>query len=189
MGKIKRLDERVVNKIAAGEVISRDLDLFLLRAGAPNRWQFLQVILRPCNAVKEIIENSLDAGASSITVSVGDGGMSLIKVEDNGCGIPLEDLPLLCERYATSKISEYRDLESISTYGFRGEALASISSVAHVSVVTMVHSARNGYRSVGDLSMQVIFRLKFASELSTRAAEYRQAVLSPQPPCQGRQSA
>lgn len=109
MSIIKILSEKLVNQIAAGEVIER-----------------------PASVVKELIENSIDAGASRVVVEVRDGGKTFVKVTDNGCGMTREDLEMSLQRHATSKISKEADLWKIGTMGFRGEALASISSVSRV---------------------------------------------------------
>ncbi|XP_042031316.1 DNA mismatch repair protein MLH1-like isoform X1 [Salvia splendens] len=142
---IRRLEEEVVNRIAAGEVIQR-----------------------PLSAVKELVENSIDAGSTSITVVVKDGGLKLIQVSDDGHGIRqrilnaslacsvderlrafymYEDLPILCERHTTSKLSKYEDLQSIKSMGFRGEALASMTYVGHVTVTTITKDQLHGYRA------------------------------------------
>ncbi|KAF4388039.1 hypothetical protein F8388_014722 [Cannabis sativa] len=120
---IRRLDETVVNRIAAGEVIQR-----------------------PVSAVKELVENSLDAHSSSVNVVVKDGGLKLIQVTDDGHGIRYEDLPILCERHTTSKLSTFEDLQSIKSMGFRGEALASMTYVGHVTVTTITKGQLHGYR-------------------------------------------
>ncbi len=113
MSVIHVLDNETINKIAAGEVVEK-----------------------PANIVKELVENSIDAGASAITVEIKDGGISFIRVTDNGNGIPKDDIRSAFLRHATSKISEASDLETVSTLGFRGEALSSIAAVSMVELMT-----------------------------------------------------
>ena len=96
--RIKALDPQLVNRIAAGEIIQR-----------------------PFNALKELIENCLDAGSTSISIHLKEGGLKLIQITDNGCGIEKDDLKIVCERFTTSKLKEFEDLRSINTFGFRGE--------------------------------------------------------------------
>lgn len=113
MGKINVLDKHIAELIAAGEVVER-----------------------PASVIKELVENSVDAGSTAVTVEIQNGGVSFMRVTDNGCGIAREDVPVAFLRHATSKISGGGDLDAISTLGFRGEALASVAAVAHVEMLT-----------------------------------------------------
>ena len=123
MGKIRMLSDSMIGKIAAGEVVER-----------------------PVSAMKELIENSLDAGASAITAEIREGGLAYIRVTDNGSGIDESDLRMAFERHATSKISREPDLFSIQTLGFRGEALASIAAVSHVVMTTRTAGRETGLK-------------------------------------------
>ncbi|MDE6435109.1 MAG: DNA mismatch repair endonuclease MutL [Lachnospiraceae bacterium] len=120
---IKVLDQATVNKIAAGEVVER-----------------------PSSVVKELVENAIDAGATAITVEIKDGGTSLIRITDNGAGIEKEEVPTAFVRHATSKIITIEDLLSVSSLGFRGEALASIAAVSQVECITKTAHALTGIR-------------------------------------------
>ncbi|WGO99867.1 DNA mismatch repair endonuclease MutL [Saccharophagus degradans] len=113
MPEIKKLSPRLANQIAAGEVVER-----------------------PASVIKELVENSVDAGAKQLDVEIESGGVKLMRVRDNGCGIGKNDLPLALSRHATSKIYHLDDLEAVGTLGFRGEALASISSVARLKLTS-----------------------------------------------------
>ncbi|MDF2906652.1 MAG: mutL [Herbinix sp.] len=125
MSFIHVLDEATINQIAAGEVVER-----------------------PSAVVKELIENAMDAGATAITAEIKEGGLSLIRITDNGGGIAKEDIPLAFLRHATSKIRSAEDLLSVTSLGFRGEALSSIASVAQVELITKTPTALNGFRYV-----------------------------------------
>ena len=123
MGKIRPLSENLIGKIAAGEVVER-----------------------PAAAIKELVENSLDAGATTVTVEIREGGLSYIRVSDNGSGIDESDIRMAFERHATSKISREQDLDSIATLGFRGEALASIAAVSRVTMTTRTAERETGLK-------------------------------------------
>ncbi|KAF2143625.1 uncharacterized protein K452DRAFT_267856 [Aplosporella prunicola CBS 121167] len=122
--RIQALSQDVVNKIAAGEII-----------------------VAPVHALKELIENAVDAGSTALEILVKDGGLKLLQITDNGHGIEREDMPILCERFTTSKLKTFEDLTSIGTYGFRGEALASISHIAHLSITTRTKESSCAWRA------------------------------------------
>ena len=123
MGNIVLLDDLTINKIAAGEVIER-----------------------PASVIKEMVENSIDAGANNITVEIKNGGISYIRVADNGKGIASDDLEIAFERHATSKIRKAEDLDVVTSMGFRGEALASIAAIANVELTSKTESQDTGYK-------------------------------------------
>ncbi len=125
MAAIRKLSQEIIGQIAAGEVVER-----------------------PAAAVKELVENSIDAGAKNITVELREGGIKYLRVTDNGKGIPAEQIRMAFERHATSKISEPKDLFDIHTLGFRGEALASIAAVSRVTCTTRTQDSPFGTRAV-----------------------------------------
>lgn len=121
MQKIQVLSQQIANQIAAGEVVER-----------------------PASIVKELVENAIDAGATTITVEIQEGGISYLRVTDNGAGIEADQVPVAFLRHATSKIASAADLDQIQTLGFRGEALASIAAVSKVSLTTRTQKAESG---------------------------------------------
>ena len=123
MANIQVLDQITIDKIAAGEVIER-----------------------PASIIKELVENAIDAGASAVTVEIRDGGISFIRVTDNGCGIPKAEVPLAFLRHSTSKIRSVEDLNVVTSLGFRGEALSSIAAIAQVELVTKTKTELTGTR-------------------------------------------
>ncbi len=134
MGKIQVLDRHTAELIAAGEVVDR-----------------------PASVIKELVENAIDAGATSITVETQNGGTTLMRLTDNGTGLEREDIPTAFLRHATSKVRSEADLEAISTLGFRGEALASIAAVSKVEVLTFTGREPTGYRYVIQGGEEVFF--------------------------------
>ena len=124
------------------------MDIHLLSEDLQNKISAGEVVERPASVVKELLENSLDAGSTQIEIVIEQGGHQLIQVRDDGIGIPKDQLPLSVKRFHTSKISKLKDLFTISTLGFRGEALASIASVAHLSIVSS-----NGSDSGAEISI------------------------------------
>ena len=134
MSKIKVLDQGTINQIAAGEVIDR-----------------------PSSIVKELMENSIDAGADKISVEIKDGGISLIRITDNGMGIDKEDIPIAFKRHATSKIKSALDLLTVSSLGFRGEALSSIAAVCQVELLTKTKDSLMGVRYKIEGGREILF--------------------------------
>ena len=127
MPNIQILDQQTIDKIAAGEVIER-----------------------PASVVKELVENSIDARASAITVEIKEGGISFIRITDNGCGIGGNQVPLAFLRHSTSKIRSVEDLFTVSSLGFRGEALSSIAAVSQVELITKTAQGISGVRYLID---------------------------------------
>ena len=125
MGNIVRLDDSTINKIAAGEVIER-----------------------PASVIKEMCENSIDAGANNITIEIRNGGISYIRITDNGSGIEKDDMEIAFERHATSKIRVAEDLVRVKSMGFRGEALASVAAISKVEMTSRTASSDIGYKIV-----------------------------------------
>ena len=123
MANIQVLDQITIDKIAAGEVIER-----------------------PASIIKELVENAIDAGASAVTVEIKEGGISFIRITDNGCGIPKEEVPLAFLRHSTSKIRSVDDLTTVASLGFRGEALSSIAAIAQVELITKTKDEVTGTR-------------------------------------------
>ena len=144
MSNIMLLDQETIDKIAAGEVVER-----------------------PCSVVKELVENAIDAGATAITVEIKDGGISLIRITDNGCGIEREEVPLAFLRHSTSKIRSAEDLMCVHSLGFRGEALSSIAAVSRVELITKTYDALTGTRYLIEGSKEVALEEVGATMLAT----------------------
>ena len=123
MANIQVLDQITIDKIAAGEVIER-----------------------PASIVKELVENAIDAGSTAVTVEIKEGGISFIRITDNGCGIPKNEVPLAFLRHSTSKIRSVEDLTTVASLGFRGEALSSIAAISQVELITKEKDSLLGTR-------------------------------------------
>ena len=151
MNRIRLLPEQVANQIAAGEVVER-----------------------PASVVKELVENSLDAAARKITVEIGAGGRSLIRVTDDGWGMSRDDALLSLERHATSKIQKAEDLASIDTMGFRGEAVPSIASVSRFTLITRERESRSPEGTQISVNGGTIAEVKAAGSAPGTSVEVRQ---------------
>lgn len=132
MPQIALLSQETIDKIAAGEVIER-----------------------PSSVVKELVENAIDAGSSAVTVEIKEGGVSFIRISDNGCGIEREQIPLAFLRHSTSKIKSVEDLFTVTSLGFRGEALSSIAAVSQVELITKTNGDFTGSRYLIEGSKEV----------------------------------
>ena len=141
---IKQLDTETINKIAAGEII-----------------------ISPINCIKELIENSIDAKATHIDLTIQNNGFKIIKIQDNGSGISKENFPLLCKRFTTSKIQTFNDLQTIETFGFRGEALSSICNISHLKIITKTEEEPFAYECEFDSSGNVISEKPIAGNTGT----------------------
>lgn len=148
MGKIHEMSIELANLISAGEVVNR-----------------------PANAIKELVENSIDAGATAITVEIHNGGISLMRVSDDGCGMDAEDLVLSVKRHATSKLYRQEDIDAISTMGFRGEALASIAAVTRLRIITKTDDAEFGHMLSMDFGQNLQISERGSSKGTTIIAE------------------
>lgn len=148
MGNINILSFEVANLIAAGEVVDR-----------------------PASAIKEMIENSIDAGAKHITVEIQNGGITFMRISDDGCGMEPEDLPLCIKRHATSKIRNAEDLDGICTLGFRGEALAAISAVSRLRIISKTHDAPLGAELIVDCGQEIALQERGCSNGTTIIVE------------------
>ncbi len=148
MGNINVLSFEVANLIAAGEVVDR-----------------------PASAIKEMIENSIDAGAKHITIEIQNGGITFMRISDDGCGMEPEDLPLCIKRHATSKIRTAEDLDGICTLGFRGEALAAISAVSKLRIISKTHDAPLGAELIVDCGEEIALQERGCSNGTTIIVE------------------
>ena len=148
MGNINILSFEVANLIAAGEVVDR-----------------------PASAIKEMIENSIDAGAKHITVEIQNGGITFMRISDDGCGMEPDDLPLCIKRHATSKIRNAEDLDGICTLGFRGEALAAISAVSKLRIISKTHDSPLGAELIVDCGEEIALQERGCSNGTTIIVE------------------